>query len=142
MHSFDTNILFYASNKESKYYQAANDLMNSFADDSSVVLAELVLVELYLLIRNPAVMEIPLSEKEAYLFISSYRKHPSWRLVENAPIMDEVWELAKSKDFPRRRVFDLRLALTLKYHGVKVFYTVNNKNFDQAGFSEVRALQK
>lgn len=140
MLSFDTNILFYASNKESKYFKLANELLNSFSEDTSVVLAELVLAELYILIRNPAVMESPLSASEAYSFISSYRNHPSWRLIENAPIMDEVWDLAKSKDFPRRRLFDLRLALTLKYHGVKVFYTVNTKDFIQAGFSEVRGL--
>ncbi|MDP6448246.1 MAG: TIGR00730 family Rossman fold protein, partial [Pirellulaceae bacterium] len=48
----------------------------------------------------------------------SYRSNPRWRVVENAPVMEEVWSLAQRRQFPRRRIIDARLALTLIHHGV------------------------
>jgi predicted nucleic acid-binding protein len=51
--------------------------------------------------------------------------------------MDGVWEKAKADGFPFRRIIDLRLALTLKQHGVTEFATSNEKDFADAGFERV-----
>jgi hypothetical protein len=51
--------------------------------------------------------------------------------------MDVVWELAGDRDFARRRIFDARLALTLRHGGVTHFVTTNVKDFEGWGFEKV-----
>lgn len=51
--------------------------------------------------------------------------------------MDRVWALAGVEDFPRRKVFDARLGLTLLHGGVTHFATTNEKGFKELGFQKV-----
>lgn len=52
-------------------------------------------------------------------------------------IHDEMWKIAGRDGFAYRRVFDLRLALTLQAFGVKEFATCNGKDFEGIGFARV-----
>jgi hypothetical protein len=44
---------------------------------------------------------------------------------------------AAAPQFARRRIYDTRLALTLRHHGVSDFATANVKDFEGFGFSRV-----
>lgn len=57
--SIDTNILAYAADPDSPNHERARDFLNS--GDENVVLTQLVLVELYMLLRNKAVFKQPYS---------------------------------------------------------------------------------
>jgi toxin-antitoxin system PIN domain toxin len=137
MLSIDTNILFAACEATAPSHAGARRFLESLRDNASVVLCELVLVELYLLLRNPAVVARPLSAQEACRLILVWRQHPTWRLVEHASVMDAVWTRAGRDPFARRRLIDIRLALTLQQHGVTDFATVNTADFRDAGFQRV-----
>jgi len=100
-------------------------------------LAELVLVELYNLIRNETVTGKVVSPSEGVQLIKGLRSNPVWMIVENAPVMAEVWKLAGKRGFVRRKIFDVRLALTLQHHGVTSFATTNLKDFQNLGFRKV-----
>jgi predicted nucleic acid-binding protein len=116
----------------------ANALLDAHEDDTSVVFSELCLTELYVLIRNPAIMARPLGPSEAVDVIQKFRRHPRWRIVDHSPaVMDEVWRLARTKTFARRRIYDVRLGLSLVRAGVKRFATRNVKDFQGIGFDEV-----
>lgn len=90
-----------------------------------------------MLLRNPAVVGRPLGAKAATAVCQAYRDHPRWRLVENAPVMEQVWHLAKGEAFARRRIIDARLARTLQHHGVTELATVNTRDFTGLGFARV-----
>lgn len=137
MRSIDTNILLYAQNADCPEYPRAAGFLTECAGRSDVVLCELVLVELYILLRNPAVVARPLGAKAAAAVCQAYRGHPRWRLVENAPVMDHVWRLATGESFARRRIIDARLARTLQHHGVNQMATVNTRDFAGLGFTRV-----
>lgn len=137
MKSVDTNILFYALNPSSRFYDASSDYLRSVEEDSRMMICELVLVELYILLRNPTVMSAPLSSEEAGVIVKNYRENPYWRVVENAPVMSIVWDYASHSNFARRRIFDVRLGLTLKYHGVEEFATANVNDFEGLGFKRL-----
>jgi toxin-antitoxin system PIN domain toxin len=137
MLSIDTNILLYAQNSDCAEYPRAIDFLTECTTRSDVVLCELVLVELYILLRNPAVVMHPLGAKAAAAVCQTYRCHPRWRLVENAPVMEQVWKLAAEPSFARRSVIDARLARTLQHHGVKELATVNTRDFVGFGFTRV-----
>jgi len=137
MISIDTNILLYAQNADCPEHEPARDYLLGLAQSQDVAICELVLVELYLLLRNPAVIRQPLGPSEAAEMCRSYRGNPRWRLIENAPVMEGVWSAAGDVGFARRRIIDLRLALTLQHHGVTELATANVKDFEGLGFERV-----
>ncbi len=51
--------------------------------------------------------------------------------------MESVWEAAPTPGIARRRVYDARLAVTLRHHGVLEFATTNVKDFQNFGFGRV-----
>lgn len=137
MVSCDTNILFAASCPDDSKHAAAYDFLESHADDERFAIAEQTLVELYCLLRNPVLLENPLSANDAVSIISSYRNNPAWAVVDipaTPDVMNAVWRRAASRNFARRRIHDVRLAETLKYWGVDEFHTRNTRDFADAGF--------
>ncbi len=137
MVSIDTNILLYALCERVEDHERARAFLNRWIHSADFALSELVLAELYQLLRNPIVSGRDVSAKEAVDVIQRFRKNPKWLLVENAPVMDQVWSKAAEKGFARRRLFDVRLAMTLRHHGVTRFATANVKDFEGLGFDRV-----
>lgn len=137
MISIDTNVLLYALNADCPEHGRARAFLDECRDRDDVVMAELVLVELYVLLRNPTVVGHPLSAPAAAAVCDLFRMHPTWALVENAPVMSDVWTIAARPRAARRRIFDARLALTLRYHDVRELATDNVRHFDGFGFERV-----
>lgn len=137
MLSIDTNILLYAQNRDCAEHGAASAFLDECAERDDVAVCELVLVELYQLLRNPRVVERPLAAPEAAAVCQAFRRNPRWALIENAPVMEEVWVLAARPGIARRALFDARLALTLRHHGVTELATCNVADFDGFGFERV-----
>jgi uncharacterized protein len=139
MLGIDTNILLFSLNPSSEWHRpAVNFLRQNFKNPATrVAITDYVLVELYVLLRNPAVMSAPLSAVAARDLVTSYWKIPNVMRIENASVMDEVWSRAGNVDFARRRIFDTRLALTLRHGGVTHLATSNVKDFEGLGFEKV-----
>lgn len=137
MIAIDTNVLIYARVASAPWHAQAVSFLQSLADDPGVVMAELVLVEFYLALRNPAVLDPPLDAAAAAVECQFFRQHPRWALVENADVMDAVWGEAAKPGFARRRIIDVRLARTLLSHGVTDFATANVRDFQDLGFRRV-----
>jgi toxin-antitoxin system PIN domain toxin len=135
--SFDTNLVVYAANTAAPEQVRAAEFLTSLAERQDVAICELMLVEVYLKLRNAAIIRRPLDAAAATAHCQAFRKNPNWHLVEGAPVMDEVWRQAASKDFAVRRIIDARLALTLRHHGVTEFATTNQKDFAGFGFARV-----
>ena len=137
MISFDTNIIIYALNSAMPEHVQAHGFLTELSNDDRVAIAEQTLVEVYLLIRNPAVFPNPYTSAKATAVCQSYRENLHWKLVECVPVMEEVWKLTGAQDFARRRIIDARLALTLRNAGVKEFATGNIKDFREFGFDRI-----
>lgn len=137
MISIDTNLLLYSLNRDCPEHAQARGFVQACADRSDVAIAELVLIELYVLLRNPAVVRRPLEPDEAATVCQPFRRHPRWALIENASVMPRVWEVAARPGIARHRVFDARIAFTLLHHGVRELATRNVKDFEEFGFDRV-----
>ncbi|QQL46209.1 TA system VapC family ribonuclease toxin [Sulfuriroseicoccus oceanibius] len=133
----DTNLLLYALHAGVGEHAAARAFMMECGTRQDVVMSELVLVELYVLLRNAKVFGREVPAAEAAGVVQRFRHNPNWMVVENAPVMDEVWAYAARPGFARRRLFDVRLALTLQHHGVTRFATANVRDFEGLGFEKV-----
>lgn len=137
MIGIDTNILVYARVESAPWHASARAFLEKLADDPGVVIAELVLVEFYLALRNPAILEPPLDAPAAAAECQLLRTHPRWALAENADVMEAVWRDAAVAGCSRRRIIDVRLARTLLAHGVTEFATANVRDFQDLGFTRV-----
>lgn len=138
MISADTNLLFAWLNRDHAWHVPAVRWFVGQTDNSDFVIGELCLVELYGLLRNPTVVGRPLDGPAAVEVIQPLRGHPRWELVDYpGDLMSQVWNAAAAPGFARRRIYDARLALTLRHHGVTEFATANVKDFQDFGFTRV-----
>lgn len=142
MISFDTNLLLYSLNRDCPEYHPSCAFFDSLpAAPTAVAICELVLIELYVLLRNPAVLKNPLDAPDAASLVQNFRRHPTWRLIDYpgdaSAVMHEVWRFAAQPNIGRRAVFDARLALTLRHHGVTEFASRNGAHFANFGFTRV-----
>jgi len=135
--SIDTNLLLYGLNRSCPEHAEARRFIEACTRRSDVAIAELVLVELYVLLRNPAVVPNPLDAPQAAAVCQTFRRHPRWGLIDATPVMDRVWGVAARPEVARRRVFDARLAYTLLDHGVSELATRNVKDFEGFSFDRV-----
>ncbi len=138
MRSCDTNILFYAFHSGCPEHRAARDYLGRVATDTEFVICELVLTELYVLLRNPKLVDRPLTAPAAAGYCQSLRKNPSWGMIDYpGDLMDQIWALCSEPNFAYRAIFDARLALTLLHHGVIEFATRNTLHFEDYGFERI-----
>ncbi|NBX29063.1 PIN domain-containing protein [bacterium] len=137
MLSFDTNLAVHAANHDSEWHKPCRAFIASLATRRDVAICELMLVELYLKLRNARIFPKPLSAAQATTVCTAYRSNQAWQLIDCAPVMDDVWNHAAKPGFAFRRIIDVRLARTLLHHGVTEFATANTKDFLRLGFDRV-----
>lgn len=139
MLSADTNLLIHAADPDSPNHGDARHFFTEVRrSEEEFVLCELVLIELYMQLRNPAVFKKPYSAKEAATYCAALKQNPVWRCVDyDSAIADKLWAWAMTTTSGFRQVIDARIALTLRHHGVKRFATANVKHFQNFGFTKV-----
>ena len=141
MLSLDTNILFFAVEGTNVQHAKAAAFLEGLRERDDVALSEFVLLELYVLLRNPAVAVRPFGAAAAAETCLSFRRHPRWQVLgfplDSAAFHEVFWPKLATPDFARRRTYDWRMALTLLRQGVDEFATVNTKDFQGFGFRRV-----
>jgi toxin-antitoxin system PIN domain toxin len=137
----DTNMLLPAVETGNAAHPAASAFLESLQEREDVAICEFLLLELYVLLRNPAVLAKPLTPAAAADVCEAFRKHPRWQIVgfppESRAFHDRFWPRLRETDFARRRAYDWRAALVLIQNGVTEFATVNEKDFRDFGFKRV-----
>ena len=139
MLSADTNLFVHAADPDSPHHRTARAFFGSLdQSDEEFVLCELVLVELYMLLHNPAVFAKSYTAKEAASYCLALKQNPSWRCLDyDLAVSKQLWDYATQTKAGYRHIIDARLAFTLQHHGVDRFATVNKKDFKGFGFREV-----
>jgi|SRR5947209_13787592 len=99
MISFDSNLLLYSLNQDCPEYRNARAFFASLPTArGTVAICELVMLELYVLLRNAAILKSPLGAADAVSLIQTFRQHPTWLLVdypgETSTIIDDIWRSA------------------------------------------------
>lgn len=127
--------------RASPFHVPVRRFLEGASRSEDFAIPDFVLVELYTLLRNPAVLERPLDADAAVSVIAAYRRHPRWGLpgfaAASVPIHWRLRALAAAPQFGRRRIHDARLALDLRAHGVTMFATANVRDFRGFGFRRV-----
>ena len=137
--SADTNLFLYAANPDSPHHAAAQHFFATEASGQQrFLLCGLVLVEIYMQLRNPAVFKKPKTSAEAAAFCATLRVNPAWEHADYEPdVAPPLWKWAAETTTGFRHIIDARLALTLRHHGVTHFATANAKHFEGFGLEKV-----
>jgi uncharacterized protein len=139
--SADTNLFIHAADPDSKSHGVAREFFSKLQtnqDGSEFVLCELVLIELYMQLRNAAIFEKPYSARESAAYCNALKRNPRWRCIDyDSSVSRELWRWAEQTSSGFRRIIDARLGLTLRHHGVTHFATANTKDFQEFGFARV-----
>jgi uncharacterized protein len=137
MLSADTNLFIHAADPDSPQHQRARKFFFEI-QNADFVLCELVLVELYMQLRNSAIFVKPYTSREAVNYCRILKQNPAWRMIDYAPeISEHLWQWAEKSNVGFRQIIDARLALTLRHHGVDDFATANLRDFRSFGFRKV-----
>jgi predicted nucleic acid-binding protein len=139
MKSIDTNILLYAADEDCREHDAAIRLVNdALRSPAEWMLADQVLFEMYAGLRHPGVFAKPLSAAQAARRVAFLRDESGFSFCGYEL---RSWPMThaglSAPAFPRRRTYDLVLAVTLRINGVTDFYTRNAADFRDAGFTEL-----
>jgi len=141
MISVDTDILFASVVPENPNHEKAAAFMDSLHSRDDIAISEFFLLELYVLLRNPAVVTRPLQSNAAVDVCQKFRSHSRWQIVgfplDSQAFHDDFWLRLTARDFARRRSYDWRTALSLLRQGVTEFATPNEKDFRDFGFKWV-----
>ncbi len=137
--SADTNLFLYAANPQSSHHLQAQQFFAEHASGADrFLLCGLVLMEIYMQLRNPAIFRSPKSAAEAARFCSALRNNPKWEYGDyEPPIAEPLWRWAETSTTGFRAIIDARLALTLRHHGVTHFASANDRHFAGFGFERV-----
>lgn len=135
MHSIDTNILLYATNRDCPEHVSARALVDrALAEPHQWIIADQVYFELYRLLRSRTVLSRPLSPGDATRVIEYYREHSGWgRCAWDIELFERI-RMHLAQDTGGRIVFDVVLAATLHDAGVQRLYTRNTKDFEGLGW--------
>ena len=135
----DTNLFIHAADPDSPYHDKAKAFFDRVRlEDEEFVVCELVLVEVYILLRNPAVFKKPYTATEAAEYCRALKSNPEWRCIDYEPTVSiKLWDYVSKSQSGYRHIIDARLALTLRHHGVNHFATMNVMHFKDFGFQGV-----
>ena len=143
MISIDTNILLPAIESTNAAHGRAIAFLEMLGARDDVAISEFVLLELYGLLRNPAVLSRPASSSSSSAAdaCEAFRRHPRWQVIgfpaDSRGFHDDLWGRLREPGLPRRRAYDLRLSMSLVAQGIDEFATVNVKDFQAVGFTRV-----
>jgi hypothetical protein len=137
--AFDVNILLYASDTSSPYFERAKSFIESCIAQKEVFSLGWPTAMSYLRIAtHPAVFDHPLSPDEAMANIETLLNLPHARFLSEEEGFWDVYR-ATTVEVPTRGnlVPDAHLATLLRHHGVKTLYT-HDRDFLKFTFLDVR----
>ena len=137
--AFDVNILLYASDSSSPYFERARSFIESCITQKEIFAVAWPTVMGYLRIAtHPAVFDQPLSPDEAMANIETLLSLPHARFLSEEEGFWAVYR-ATTSEVPTRGnlVPDAHLAALLRYHSVKTLYT-HDRDFLKFPFLDVR----
>ena len=140
MNSIDTNLLLYALDATSPAHEESYEIYRRLYEESDAwVLADQTLFELYRALRNPQILERPLSYRKAVAQVEEIRsRSQAHHVAYETGLWPKVLGLLEKS--ARRKgvlVCDAILAVTLHANGVTRFYTRNTKDFEAFGLFEI-----
>ena len=135
---FDSNILVYAHNLDSPFYEQARGLHQKvISGELEAAVAIQNLLEFYSVITNPSIVEAAKPPDEAKNLCLNYITY--FEVIYPKEVaLNTTLTLAQHKKVIGRKIFDTFLVATMLANGLDIIYTNNEKHFEI--FKEIKAV--
>lgn len=136
----DTNILVYAADETSPFYQAAKALRDKgLKGEVPVCICPQVLNEFFAIVTDPKRVSNPRTQKEALLEMEKYVSSKNILKIHPGPaIIEKILDLLKRYEITKQEIFDLQLVATMLSNNITRLYTYNQDDFSI--FTEIEVL--
>jgi len=136
----DTNVLVYASDETSPFYQSSKMLREKgLKGKIPLCVSPQILTEFFAIITDPKRVNNPRTRQEALLEIEKYFHSKNiLKIYSNSEIIEKVLDLLRRYEITRQEVFDLQLVATMLSNSITRIYTYNTKDFSK--FNEIEVL--
>jgi len=130
----DTNILVYAIDSESRYYQAARSVLER--ERLTYAVSPQIIFEFLSVVTNPKRVRHPLDPKQAWEVIQTILDHRNIRVLSiDADVVQKAMHLAVKHQLKGPRVFDAVAAGVIIQNHIPLVITVNVKDFEAFGIT-------
>ncbi len=142
MFALDTNILVYAHNLDSSYYQKAKSFLeylmaNVNGTEKTAIIVPLQVWAEFVNVCTRQNIGKPLSIPEAIKVVRKYTELLRIPVIYPQPTQLQTFLTLLETTTTRKKVFDVALAATLKDNGIDGLYTVNVDDFKDFSFLQV-----
>lgn len=131
---FDTNILVYAYNTSSSYYEKARSL---YEEVDNIFIAQQNLLELYSVITDKRRIEFPATHKEALALLHIYHSENFTIINPTSQTTEVLLTLLKGTEVNNTEIFDTYLVATMLTNQVRTIYTADEKVFKKFSTIEI-----
>jgi predicted nucleic acid-binding protein len=137
---FDTNVLLYVQNKQSRFYKSALKWhQKAIVKKIEAVLTPQNITEFLSIITNKKRIEKPLTTTKALLEVEKYQSGIFNFIYPNEQTLVIFKKLVKKYKIRVQNIFDTFLVATMLAYGIKNILTYNQKDFTV--FKEIRVFQ-
>jgi toxin-antitoxin system PIN domain toxin len=136
----DTNVLVYAADETSPFYNRSRDLMDrGLSGQTLLCVCPQVLIEFFAIITDSRRVENPREPEEAVEEIEKYLLSKNiLKIYPKEDTLQRTMILVKKYNLKRQRVFDAQLVATMLSNGIEQIYTFNQEDFSK--FDEIEVL--
>ena len=136
---FDSNILVYAHNLDSPFYNKATDLHRKvISGELNAAVAVQNLLEFYSVITDPKRIAKAKNPGIARKYCLAYLKAGFKIIYPQAGDFEKMLGLGSKKQIKSQKIFDVYLVATMLSNGIRTIYTANERDFEM--FGEIRAV--
>ncbi len=131
----DSNILIYAFNIDSKFYEKAKNVLAKEVKDNGIAICDISLIEFFQVITNKNKLEKALTSEEAKKIIQDIIKNRDIKILyTNSEIIHQSFSTVDKYKIEKYIIYDHIIANICKYYSIKNLYSVNIKDFKKYKF--------
>jgi predicted nucleic acid-binding protein len=134
----DSNILIYAFNKSSDFYETSKKLIKTLIKNGELGICTISLIEFFQVTTNHKKFSNPLETKDAQIIISSLNESQQIETLDiTKEIIDSAFETIVEYGIHGYDIYDHIIAESCKFYNVKELYTFNVKDFKRYKYLKV-----
>ena len=131
----DTNILVYAHNQDSPYFNQARSVLTGLIDKGGFCLTSLILFEFFSVITNGRKIEAPLSPDTGLSIIDDMHESQLIHIMESHDDLGFFqWLRSYSDSTKRYQIYDASIGYIMFQNQISELYTNNTKGFKKFDF--------
>lgn len=138
----DTNILIYATDEDSFYYNSSSNFLQSLTKTEQLYLSTQNLTEFYAIVTNSKRVHHPLTQDKAVKIIIQFLKSGIFQMITpKQKAMEIIIKLLIKYKIKSTEIHDINLAAVMIENNIQTIYTADTTVFERVGLNAINPLK-